>query len=161
MRLKSRLGLAAAGHGAPHALGGGGHVDIDDAERRQRIHHRVHDRRRRADGAGLAAALGAQRIVRAERGVGLELERKEIVGTRHAIVHERARLELAALVVIDRVLVERLADALDQRAMDLALDDQRVDDAAEVVGAGEVDKLDRAGLAIDFDLGDIGARRDR
>ena len=94
--------------------------------------------------------------MRAERCVGLKLERREIVGTRHAIVHERARLELAALV-IDRVLVERLADALDQRAMDLALDDQRVDDAAEVVSAGEVDELDRAGLAIDFDLGDIGA----
>ena len=73
------------------------------------MHHpRVHDRRRCADGSGLAAALGAQRIVRAERGVGLKLERKEIVGPRHAIVHKRARLELAALV-IDRVLVERLA----------------------------------------------------
>src|SRR4029077_12460787 len=95
----------------------------------------------------------------AERGVGLELERKEIVGTRHAIVHERTRLELAALVVIDRILVECLADALDKRAMDLALDDQRVDDAAEVVGAGEVDKLDRASLAIDFDLGNIGTGR--
>jgi hypothetical protein len=37
--------------------------------------------------------------------------------------------------------------------MDLALDDQRIDDAAEIVGAGEVDKLDRARLAINFDLG--------
>jgi len=100
--LKSRLGLAAAGHGAPHALGGGGHVDIGDAERRQSIHHSVHDRGRRADGAGLAAAFGTQRVVRAERGVGLELERKEIVGTRRAIVHERACLELPALVVIKR-----------------------------------------------------------
>jgi hypothetical protein len=61
-----------------------------------------------------------------------------------------------AFIVIDRILVERLADALGQRAMHLALDDQRVDDTAEVVGAGEVDKLDRAGLAIDFDLGDVG-----
>src|SRR5262249_9043068 len=100
---------AAAGHGAPHALGGGGHVDIGDAERRQSIHHSVHDRGRRADGAGLAAAFGTQRVVRAERGVGLELERKEIVGTRHAIVHERACLELPALVVIKRIIVERLA----------------------------------------------------
>ena len=75
MRLKSRLGVAAVGHGAPHALGGGGHVDIDDAKRRQCIHHRVHDRRRCADGSGLAAAFGAQRIVCAERGVSLELEK--------------------------------------------------------------------------------------
>jgi hypothetical protein len=41
----------------------------------------------------------------------------------------------------------------------LTLHDQRVNDAAEIVGVGEVDKLDRAGLAIDFDLGDIGAGR--
>ena len=80
MRLKSWVGLARACHGAPYALGRGGHVDIDDAERRQRIHHSVHDRGRRADGAGLAAAFGAQRVVRPERGVGLELEGKKIVG---------------------------------------------------------------------------------
>jgi hypothetical protein len=42
------------------------------------------------------------------------------------MVHEGARLELPALVVIDRILVERLADALHQRAVDLALDDKRV-----------------------------------
>jgi hypothetical protein len=36
--------------------------------------------------------------------------------------------------------------------MDLALDDQRVDDAAEVVGAGEL-LAHRAGFAIDY-LGD-------
>src|SRR5262249_37442888 len=29
-RLMSRIGLAAACHGAPHALGRGGHVDIGD-----------------------------------------------------------------------------------------------------------------------------------
>jgi hypothetical protein len=59
-------------HGAPHALRGGWHVDIDDAERRQRVHYRVDDRWRRTDGAGLTAPLGAQRIVRAQSGVGRE-----------------------------------------------------------------------------------------
>ena len=61
--MSSRLLNKLASFCAPHALGGGGHVDIDDAKRRQRIHHRVHDRRRRANGPGLAAALGAQRTV--------------------------------------------------------------------------------------------------
>jgi soluble lytic murein transglycosylase-like protein len=44
------------------------------------------DRSRRADGAHLAAAFGAKRIVCAERGVGLELG---IVGTRHAVEMRR------------------------------------------------------------------------
>jgi hypothetical protein len=44
------------------------------------------DRSRRADGAHLAAAFGAKRIVCAERGVGLELG---IVGTRPAVEMRR------------------------------------------------------------------------
>ena len=43
--------------------GDAGIVDVLDAQGRQRIEHGVDDGRRRADGAGLAAALHAQRIV--------------------------------------------------------------------------------------------------
>ena len=48
--------------------------------------------------------------------------------------------ELAALVV-DRAFEQRLADALGEAAMDLALDDHRVDQPAEIVGRDEVDEL--------------------
>ena len=50
---------------------------------------------------------------------------------------KRAGQQLAALV-IDAALEQRLADALGDAAMDLALDDHRVDDPADIVDGGEV-----------------------
>ena len=43
--------------------------------------------------------------------------------------------------------------------MHLAGDDHRVDDAAEIVGRGEVDDRQMTGIGIDLDLGDIGSGR--
>ena len=65
--------------------------------------------------------------------------------------------ELAA-VVVDRVFQQRLADALGETAMDLALDDHRVDQPSEIVGGDEVDERGLAGAAVDLDLADVGAR---
>src|SRR4029077_14125487 len=45
--------------------------------------------------------------------------------------------------------------ALPISAMDLALDDHRVDDGAEIVDGGPCDDLALAGLRIDFDLTDV------
>ena len=59
----------------------------------------------------------------------------KFVGARHRVVHERAGHELA-LFVIDRVLEQRLADALRHAAVHLALDDHRIDNRAEVVDRG-------------------------
>ena len=84
-----------------------------------------------------------------------------IVGARHAVVHERAGEKLAALAVVAAFLEERLADPLRQPAMDLALDDHRIDDAAEIVDGGEIDDAHRAGVAVDLDLADMGARTGR
>ena len=82
---------------------------------------------------------------------------RHIVGARHAVVHVGAGEELAA-VVIDRTLEQRLADALRQPAMDLALDDHRVDDVAEIVDRDEAQDVDDAGRRLDLDLADVGAR---
>ena len=43
--------------------------------------------------------------------------------------------------------------------MDLALDDHRVDDAPEIVGAGEIQQRNDAGLAIDLYLGNVATGR--
>ena len=69
----------------------------------------------------------------------------QVVGARHAVVHQRAGDELAVLVV-DRALEQRLADALRDAAVHLALDDHRVDHGAEVVDRGPGDDLALAGL---------------
>src|SRR3979411_160223 len=62
-------------HGAPHGLRRGGHRDVPHAEG---VGDRVHHRRRRADRARLAAALHAERIVRAARLAGVQLEERDI-----------------------------------------------------------------------------------
>jgi hypothetical protein len=56
---------------------------------------------------------------------------------RHGVVHEAAGEQLAGFVVVHAVFEQRLADALHQPAVHLALDDHRVDDGAEVVDRGE------------------------
>src|ERR1700751_998179 len=43
--------------------------------------------------------------------------------------------------------------------MQLAFDDHRIDQRAEIIDAGIFDELDKAGLWIDFDLGDVATVR--
>ena len=79
-----------------------------------------------------------------------------MIGARHAVVHERAGDELAVLV-IDRALVQRLADTVGDAAVNLALDDHRIDNNAEVIHGGPGDDLGVAGLRINFDFADVAA----
>src|SRR5262245_4027816 len=55
------------------------------------------------------------------------------------------------------MLEQRLAEALGEAAVNLALDDHRIDDGADVVDAPEADDLDAASIGIDLDLADMGA----
>src|SRR3989442_14423534 len=55
------------------------------------------------------------------------------------------------------MLKESLADALDDPAMDLALEQQRIDGAPECVEDGVALNYDGAGIGIDLDLGDVAA----
>ena len=59
---------------APHPLGRRRHLDVAHAEIRERIHHRVRDRRHRADAAGLAAALDAERIGLGRHRIALDVD---------------------------------------------------------------------------------------
>ena len=58
------------------------------------------------------------------------------------------------------LLPHRLAHALRDAAMGLAMDDQRVDAAADVVDRGVAGDRDMAGLGIDLDLADRAAVRE-
>ena len=59
------------------------------------------------------------------------------------------------------MLAQRLADTLDDAAMRLPIDQQRVDDSAEVIDKRIAHYLDRAGIGIYFDFGDVAAIRKR
>ena len=93
VRVQARL-LAA--RQTRSAVAGIGHVP--DAER---VGQRVDEGRRRADRAGLAAALDAQRVVGAGRDRVAELDVGDVVGARHRVVHVRAGQQLARLGVVD------------------------------------------------------------
>ena len=67
------------------------------------------------------------------------------------VIHEAAGERLAGGVV-DHRLAQRLACALHDAAMDLAVQDQRIDRLAAVVHRGIAADRDEAGLRIDLDL---------
>ncbi len=66
-----------------------------------------------------------------------------------------------ALVVVLGFLAQGLRDALHEPAVHLALDDQRVDDLADVVDAHVLAHLGRAGLGVDLHGAQVGAVRER
>ena len=118
-------------------------VDVADAEVPERVDDRVRDRRRRADRRRLADALRADRVVR-RRGDGLvELPGRRLDRRREEVVHERPGEVVAVLVVGDR-LVQRRGEAHREPAVDLAVDDHRVDDVAAVVDGDEAPDVDLA-----------------
>ena len=59
--------------------------------------------------------------------------------------------------VVDATLVQGLAEALSNAALDLSLDDHRIDHGADVVYAPIGGNANIAGLAIDLDLAGVRA----
>src|SRR5207237_9928414 len=104
---------------APKAFGRGGHRDVADAERRQRVGERVADGRQGADRTGLAGALDAERVGLGRHRVRLAMQRTEIASARHRVIHKGAGDELRRFRVEMDILEHDLADALRDAAMDL------------------------------------------
>src|SRR5690606_22329789 len=118
------------------------------------------ERRWRTDCARLAAALDAKRIAWAGRVLVREVEGRKVVRARHGIVHIARGEQLAAFPVIAHFFEQRLPNSLRQPPMHLPLDDQRVDDIAEIVCRDELYDLRLARLRIDLDLRDVAAGRE-
>ena len=87
-------------------------------------------------------------------------EERQHIGARHRVIHERARQELPVAGVVEALLQKRLADALRHAAMGLAVDDHRVDRAADIVDGGVAHDLDGAEFRVDLDLADMAAVRE-
>ena len=88
------------------------------------------------------------------------IDRGDLDRRRHQVLRHRRRDQVAALVV-DRLLVQRLGDALRDAAVHLALHDHRVDHGAAVVDRHVLHDVGRAGLGVDLDHADVGAGRPR
>src|SRR5712691_1916015 len=118
----------------------------------------MHDRRDRADRAELAAAFDAEEVGPGRHAfIESTAQRGQLVGARHAVVHEGSGKQLPAVLIVDRLLVQGLADALRNAALDLSFDDHVIDDPADVVAADDAREPDLAGLGVDLDFADLGA----
>ena len=130
------------------------------AEVGEGVDHRVLHRGGRTDRARLADALGAQGVDRCGRLHGDELEAGQL-GRRDEAVVGQVRRDRVAVVVVPDLLEQGLGRALGQPAVDLALGQQRVEDAARVVDRDEPLQLHLARLGVDLDHGQVGPERER
>jgi hypothetical protein len=89
----------------------------------------------------------------------LELDCRDLVGSRHGVVHRTRGHELTGIRIIDRVLHQRLADPLCGAAVNLAGEQHRVKCGAEIVDDNVVKDPSFSGCRIDLDLRDMGAIR--
>ena len=124
----------------------------------ERVENRVHHRGRGGDRAGLTHALHAERIGGAPRLGAAELVARDLCRRRDE-VRRHVRRRQVAIVVVEAFLVERRGDALCDAAVDLPVDDQRIDDGATVVDCDVPDKASVAGLRVDLDDGGVRAAR--
>jgi hypothetical protein len=133
---------------------------MGDAVRRQCVDHGVHHCGGRGDRTNLAAPFDAERIVPTTGTLRRHCEPWQVIGTRYAIIHKRAGEELAARRIIDAVLAQRLAGALNDATVDLALDDHWVQHDADIIDGGVGNERQLASLGIDLDLRDMAAARE-
>src|SRR5579862_1853927 len=156
MLLKSRLTSASAGTAAsvglavsalfdrpPHPLRRRRHLDMAHAEFAQRIDDGIDDDGERRNRAAFAGGPDAERMRRRRHFAEFSGVKRQIAGARHRIIHERCGKELPALRIVISTLHERLADALRDAAVHLAVNDERVDRAADIVNRGIVHDPDR------------------
>ena len=126
----------------------------------ERVDHRGVDGRRRADGARLADALGAERVDERRRLHVDELEAGQLGRRREGVVGQVGRDRVAVLVVAD-LLEQRLRRALRDAAVDLALEQERVEHPAGVVARDLAQVAHLARLGVDLDHGDVAAEGER
>ena len=109
-----------------------GDLADDDSQWSQCVVDGVRDRGRDWHGASLAGAFNALRIERGRRFDVPDADERSLPGGRKEVVEVTGGQSLP-VGVVDHVLVEGVAKALGDSAVDLAVDDHRIDDGAAVV----------------------------
>src|SRR5579859_4912255 len=127
----------------------------------RRIADRVRDRGGDGHDRRLAETLRAE-IRQVLVGLVDELahDLRHVGNRRHAVGVERGREDAARLGIEQPVLGERVADALDDSALDLARRAERVDDPADVVDRRDALDPNLSCLDVDSDLDDVDAERE-
>src|SRR5215467_14669480 len=133
---------------APDALRRDGHVEVLDAEFGERVDDRVDDGAERRGRAAFASAAQAERVRGRGHFAKLGHERWQRVRARQRVVHQRRGGELTGRLVVGAELPQRLADAGGDAAVRLAVQDQRIHRASDVVHGGVAHDFDDAGVGI-------------
>src|SRR6516165_1882774 len=144
---------------APDRFGPDRQTDVAHAKMPQRVDDRIADRSGRADRAALACSLHAEWIARRGGRKKSAVKRGKVRRPRHGVIEEARGQQMPGRAVVDDMLSKRLADALRQAAMHLALDDHRIDDHAAIVSGIKVPHPEQAGLWVDDDDGEMHALR--
>ena len=122
--------------------------------RKDRPAQRVDDRRCDRNDPAFADAANAQRIGGWQRRNVIQPDARRLRRRRDQVVRKAAGQQLR-LLVIQELRQHRAADAIRDRADDLAFDDRLVQHDAGVVHDQIVDDLILAGSLIERDLGDV------
>src|SRR6185295_12607921 len=141
---------------AQHHVWGDGLPGHASRQGRQRVVHRIQHRARRARGARLARALEA---ALGEGGGRLHVTHHDVrhLGRHgHQIVGHGGGEKLPGLVV-DAVLEEGGADALDDGAANLLVHQPWIDDAAAIFHRPVAEKPDEAGVRVHLHVGELDA----
>src|SRR5262249_53896064 len=125
------------------------HIDMVDAQGRQRVHHGVSDCGGRAVAAGFADTLDAERMEGIRRHGLAENQRRHKAGARYGVIHQRGGQRLA-VIAEDHLLVERFAKSLCHPTVYLAFDNQRVEDHAAIIDQHELCKCGLPCVAINM-----------
>lgn len=136
----------------PYSLG----IDrqLGYADSVERVGDCVRDRARSRDDWRLTDALGTEWSSLRWNLNQPDVERRDLIGLRQAIVHQ-TRVEWLAALVIDQPFMERPADPLGRATHDLPSDHRRVERRADVLDRHELQELHVSGLRIDPHMRDL------
>src|SRR6187431_113480 len=115
------------------------------AQIRQRVGNRIHHGGKRPRGAAFAGRANAEWMLRCRHLTDLSVEERKVVRARHGIVHERAGQKLPGARIVDAMLQQRLADALNDPAVSLTMNDQWIDGASNIIDRNVARDLNGAG----------------
>ena len=113
----------------------------------ERINYRIYHRRCCTNRACFTCTLYTKRVVRARRYLAACFDHGQIIGAWHAVIHVRTISELAVLIIFC-TFEQRLSNALNNSAMNLAFHDHRVDYITHIIDGNKTIHL-LAGLNAD------------